>query len=72
MEQPSLDEQIELKNLESSNKKALTHCRYHNLLSLPHLLEKGTNGKELLMDKVSKASCDFKRKFEHYVETCNG
>jgi hypothetical protein len=30
------------------------------------------NGKELLVDKFSKACCDFRRKFEHYVAKDNG
>lgn len=72
LEQPSLSEQVEFRNIESLVQKALAHCNYHNLLSLPHLPAKRTNGRELLMDKLSKPCCDFRRKFEYYVAKGNG
>jgi hypothetical protein len=47
--QPSLDETVELKNLECSTQVTLAQgC--HNLMSLPHLLARKTNGREPLMD----------------------
>jgi hypothetical protein len=49
LEQPSLNEIVEFKNSKSSTQEALTHC-CHNLISLPHLLARRTNGREPLMD----------------------
>ncbi len=44
-----MDEIAKLKNPKSSIQVALTHgC--HNLMSLPNLLARGTNGKEPLVD----------------------
>jgi hypothetical protein len=47
--QTSLDETLEFRNFESSTQVASTHgC--HGLLSLPHLLARRTNGRELSVD----------------------
>jgi hypothetical protein len=49
LEQPSLDEVIEFRNLKSSTQETLAH-QCHSLLSLPHLPTKMTNGKKPLVD----------------------
>jgi hypothetical protein len=47
--QPSLDEIVEFKNYGSSIQLSLTQG-YHDLLSLPHLPTRRTNGKKPLVD----------------------
>ncbi len=49
LELPSLDEAIEFKNLENSVQVALAEG-FHNLLSLPHLFARRTNGRKPLID----------------------
>jgi hypothetical protein len=64
--QPSFDEVAKLKNPESSTQVVLAHsCR--NLMSLPHMLAKKTNGKEPLVEY-----CDFFKVFEDYAIKDNG
>jgi hypothetical protein len=67
--QPSLDEIAELKNLETQVALA-NGC--HNLMSLPHLLARKTNGKKTISGLFSKPCCNFRRVFEDYVTKGNG
>jgi hypothetical protein len=49
LEQPSLDEVVEFRNPKNSTQETLAH-QCHNLMSLPHLPTRRTNGRKPLMD----------------------